>query len=374
MHPSRPSPLHDPSATPASQRNRLPPPPPAQTALFIVGHGTSLNENSTQIIYRQAHIIRQKHIYAEVHAAFMEEAPYIKDWPSITSQPNVIVVPFFIADGLHSYEDIPVLLGMTDNVRTNPFRNPHTVGHRRLWYARAIGTHPFIADVILASVQSFIDDHPEIFQNIPTPKPDALSSWIASLHFPHRIGQLTIHKQHSHYLLTHHHPTPPLKTLQAATTEDLLLALLRLSKKSPSGEYRYLTTSPDLPTDWQTPPLTLEQLISALQILHPNALIDRYLYEHNLLPITPIHHTTSRQTGMYRRTSTATPHHITQAQKKICHKHCSKIPLWHPDPPSPSPPPLAPHHIPCPEACNAYISTLRETLLNETPTPQPSHT
>ena len=26
--------------------------------------------------------------------------------------PNVVIVPFFIADGLHSYQDIPVLIGI----------------------------------------------------------------------------------------------------------------------------------------------------------------------------------------------------------------------------------------------------------------------
>ena len=41
----------------------------------------------------------------------MEQAPFVKDWRTLTDCPDVIVVPFFISDGLHSYEDIPVLLG-----------------------------------------------------------------------------------------------------------------------------------------------------------------------------------------------------------------------------------------------------------------------
>ena len=42
----------------------------------------------------------------------MEEAPLVSDWKKLTKTPNVVVVPFFVSDGLHSYEDIPVLLGI----------------------------------------------------------------------------------------------------------------------------------------------------------------------------------------------------------------------------------------------------------------------
>jgi len=134
-------------------------PTPAETALILIGHGTGLNENSTKVVQEQAHRIAAMGRFAECHAAFMEQAPFIKDWQSLTAQPSVIAVPFFIADGLHSYEDIPVLLGMTENVRRSGFRNPHYFGERRLWYASAIGTDPKIADVILAQVEKFDEDH-----------------------------------------------------------------------------------------------------------------------------------------------------------------------------------------------------------------------
>ncbi len=127
-------------------------PDPAATALFIVGHGTSLNQNSVKIIYEQVELIGQTGRYAECQAAFMEQEPLVSKWAELTKQPNVIVVPFFIADGLHSYEDIPVLLGITENVREHGFRNPTERGGRKLWYATAIGTEPMIADVILALV------------------------------------------------------------------------------------------------------------------------------------------------------------------------------------------------------------------------------
>jgi sirohydrochlorin cobaltochelatase len=135
--------------------------PPDKTSLFIVAHGTSLNEKSAEAAQSQARTIRRKAIYAEVSEAYMEEAPFIADWGKNTSQPNVIVVPFFIADGLHSYQDIPVLLGIESAPTAAASqqevfrRNPYHLDGRALYYASAIGTAPLMADVILDTIDRF---------------------------------------------------------------------------------------------------------------------------------------------------------------------------------------------------------------------------
>ena len=135
---------------------------PVKTAcLFICGHGTSLNDNSTKIIHEQARLIRARGLYADCQPVLMEQPPFVKDWRTLTDCPDVIVVPFFISDGLHSFEDIPVLLGLTHNVKEKAFINPHHENGRRLWYATAIGTEAFMADVILAQVRQFQAEHPD---------------------------------------------------------------------------------------------------------------------------------------------------------------------------------------------------------------------
>jgi sirohydrochlorin cobaltochelatase len=133
--------------------------PRASACLFICGHGTNLNENSTKIIYQRVEDIRKLEQYADCQPVFMEQAPLIRDWQKLTDVRDVIVVPFFISDGLHSYEDIPVLLGLTENVKVAGWKNPHSLGERRLWYASAIGTEPLMADVILAQVKKFDETH-----------------------------------------------------------------------------------------------------------------------------------------------------------------------------------------------------------------------
>jgi sirohydrochlorin cobaltochelatase len=92
-----------------------------------------------------------------VHGAFMETPPKIEDWREITACRDVIAVPFFIADGLHSDEDIPGLLGITEggNAGERERKNPHLLDGRRLYYSRAVGTDPGMVDVILDQVHSW---------------------------------------------------------------------------------------------------------------------------------------------------------------------------------------------------------------------------
>lgn len=137
---------------------------PSETSLFIVGHGTGLNDNSAVAAKDQVKRIQELGLYAEVISTYMEEPPLISDWDQLSSQPNVVVVPFFIADGLHSYEDIPVMLGIEEQTgvaasQAEVFRrNPYQVKGRQLFYASAIGTEPMIADVILDQVRAFDAD------------------------------------------------------------------------------------------------------------------------------------------------------------------------------------------------------------------------
>jgi len=156
---------------------------PAETSLLIVAHGTDLNENSAVAAKREAEKIRALGKYATVLNVYMEEPPLVSDWRKLTETPNVIVVPFFISDGLHSYEDIPVLLGIASshsersaaqsrNLAAKPLGvvtgsldcargdsaaagreifcgNPYRIDNRLLFYAPSIGTDPGFADILI---------------------------------------------------------------------------------------------------------------------------------------------------------------------------------------------------------------------------------
>ncbi len=139
--------------------------PLAETSLLIVGHGTSLNDNSAVAAKLQAEKIRALGLYASVLNTYMEEPPLIADWAALTDTPHVVVVPFFISDGLHSYQDIPVLLGIETEITAAASehqrlgqvfgQNPRQIRGRSLYYARAIGTDARFAGVIIDQAQAF---------------------------------------------------------------------------------------------------------------------------------------------------------------------------------------------------------------------------
>jgi sirohydrochlorin cobaltochelatase len=132
----------------------------SETTLFIAGHGTEKNEQSRQPIERQVALIREPGIFAGVHAIFLEESPRISDCYSLAQTKNMVVVPFFISDGLHTQEDIPALLGETKKnigqrlASGQPvWRNPTERKGKLVWYSPAVGPAPGIAEVILERVR-----------------------------------------------------------------------------------------------------------------------------------------------------------------------------------------------------------------------------
>jgi len=135
-------------------------PRPEETTLFIAGHGTGNNENSRQAIERQVGLVRARGLYAAVHPVFMEEEPRIADCYAIAQTKNIVMVPFFISDGLHSFEDIPVMLGESSrSVRERydggqpTWRNPTEKRDKRVWYSASIGADPGMVEVILERVR-----------------------------------------------------------------------------------------------------------------------------------------------------------------------------------------------------------------------------
>ena len=130
------------------------------TTLFIAGHGTELSENSRKAIERQVELIRAMNLYGSVLAIYLEEEPHIPRCYELALTRNLVIVPFFISDGMHTQEDIPVLLGEPQRAVKQrlaagqpTWRNPTEHHGKLVWYASAVGTAPALADVILERVR-----------------------------------------------------------------------------------------------------------------------------------------------------------------------------------------------------------------------------
>jgi sirohydrochlorin cobaltochelatase len=128
--------------------------------LVIVGHGTGRTPASRRAVEQQVEKIAARAAYAHVRGAFMEDEPRVGDAVATAPGQQVVVVPYFISDGLHVVEDIPVLLGEpVALVRArlaagrSTWRNPTERWGRRIWYAPGIGFEPLLTEVILERVR-----------------------------------------------------------------------------------------------------------------------------------------------------------------------------------------------------------------------------
>jgi sirohydrochlorin cobaltochelatase len=284
--------------------------PPANTTLIITGHGTGLNQNSTKAIRDQVEqIIASGAGYHTVTDAFMEEPPFIAEWDTMSPTENVVVVPFFISDGLHSYQDIPVLLGIESEVgaaasQREVFRhNPHHLRGKTLYYSSAIGTERLIADVILDQIHDFDETHQPSSPEKSGEK-ETISGFLSSAIAGgvHRIGEIEIRREGDGFILCHHEDTSAVCSSDKAGLElhqgpD---AARDISTYSEAGEYRFNKSEASLRRGWAMVLSSVEDLRLALDQFYPAAVGVWKAFREERLPVQNLREKLERQTGMYR--------------------------------------------------------------------------
>lgn len=337
---------------------------PGSTALIIVGHGTALNAKSTEAIKAQVELLKTRQLpVREVLDAYMEEQPFIAKWDQLTDAENVVVVPFFIADGLHSFQDIPMLLGIEDELpapasEASVFReNPIRLRGRNLFYSRAVGTDPSLADVILDQVRDFR----RRTEFIPFDQIDAEPGKRNQFRSTFRIGQVDVQKAGAGFELRHVDDAEiPDEQLLADANP---LAAREISKYNSAGDFRPLKASPDLKRGWLLRLTSEDDVRRALDEFYPGAL---GASEHvGRLRIHSFRYTLDRQTGMYRHARAISDEGARALIRKQCGEGCLRRVLWSlsDDADAGLGQPAAAGGeipIPCPEACNLLVAEARK--------------
>ncbi len=308
--------------------------PRDQTSLIIVGHGTSLNENSTRAIQEQVRLIRDGGCgFAEVVDAYMEQTPLVAEWEQLTSAPNVVVVPFFIADGLHSYQDIPVLLGIVEETGAalseggGTGGNPHDLRGRRLFYSNAIGTEPLLAEVILDQVADF--DRRHGIDTAPAVPTKTLPRFLANMTAPGDmlIGEVRVCSAGGGYELRHAADAD--KTELELEVFAEAEAARSIALRSEDGKFRPLHSAPTLRRGWLLRVPDPVSLQLALDYFHPAALGLAASWQSRTLRATPLREFLGRQTGMYRFANRITDEQAREMVTRICHEsNCLRRILW----------------------------------------------
>src|SRR2546421_10633215 len=105
-----------------------------------MGHGTTLNAESSAPVYQHAAELRRRKCFSEVREAFWKQKPQVAGVLSSLTTPRVFIVPLFISEGYFSEEVIPRELGFRTE-ESPGFSRTQQRGAQTLIYCKPIGTH-----------------------------------------------------------------------------------------------------------------------------------------------------------------------------------------------------------------------------------------
>jgi sirohydrochlorin cobaltochelatase len=318
--------------------------PPSETAVAIIGHSTRRNPESRRATEAQAKLIRASEVVAEVVDVYLDDSPAIDEVYTLTSAPTLIAVPYFLALGSHTTQDVPGELGL------EPGQTSGQVRGRKVYYTPPVGVEQSLQEVII-----------ELARDAGTPLCEAQnqaqggSAWD---HYPATGRDDLIaavneagHMSFGQLLLTAHEVRrngreQPLETL---TDPAALRARVR------EQPFRPLSTSADLPGGWRVPVSDPAMLHAVVETVYPGAVADWAAHRRGALPLETLASTTARQTGMYRALSGYA--HSADMVARVC-GGCVRHPTWY----FGHSPAAA---IPCAEACNLWMTEALEATQRE---------
>ncbi|NDA26804.1 MAG: hypothetical protein EBZ05_08215 [Verrucomicrobia bacterium] len=118
-----------------------------ETSLLLASHGTPLHTGSRKAADGLAEELK-KDGYKISRAMFLEEEPKIADWRQVAAPEGpVMVLPHFLAGGLHGSEDVPGLLGIPSGKE-----GWYEVQGRMVGYGAPIGQPEEMEELILKMV------------------------------------------------------------------------------------------------------------------------------------------------------------------------------------------------------------------------------
>ncbi|MFN8373181.1 MAG: CbiX/SirB N-terminal domain-containing protein [Anaerolineae bacterium] len=124
-------------------------------ALVLAGHGSHLSPQTAGLVWQQVDKLRALGAADEVTAAFWKEMPSFARVMDTLEANDVTIVPLFTAQGYFTRSVIPAEMGLTGALTVRDGRT--------LRYARTLGEHPFLGEVVRRRVEdmlTFVDSSP----------------------------------------------------------------------------------------------------------------------------------------------------------------------------------------------------------------------
>ncbi|MDN7025994.1 sirohydrochlorin nickelochelatase [Methanoculleus sp. FWC-SCC1] len=129
----------------------------ATKGMLLVGHGSKLPHNK-ELIETTAAMIAERSDEYLVKSGFMSiNTPSVEEQLEAFRSEDIdmlVVVPLFLAKGIHINKDIPGILGLAEGTRKGTFRlNGKEVP---LYYASPIGSDPLLAELMLKNAKEVV--------------------------------------------------------------------------------------------------------------------------------------------------------------------------------------------------------------------------
>lgn len=343
----------------------------AASGLAVVGHGTPRHDESGTSTREHVARLRGRNRFSEVEAFFLDQEPSVEALTWSMQTRDIVVVPLFVANGSHTTEDVPQAIGLPPNP-TGVTR----VDGKRLWYTRAIGTEPALAEVIIDRATA---EKPKLPAHGPDKSPadatksatEAFAHWLDDVvegTIGHRAwGELRITVRTGadspRYSVRHQRDAgrPP-ETLKILEDVPAVRNHLRYDD---GGRYRPLSGARTLPTGWIAQAQSREELARMIETVYPASIYNWHRECDGRLDVTTYDAAVARLTGRFARLDS-----VSSAGKRrsieACCDNCVRRPTW-----TTGEAKDTDDAIPCREPCSFLLDTMVEFQERE---PDPAQT
>src|SRR6267154_6548226 len=109
------------------------------SALILVGHGSSVNPDSSAPTFDHAAEIGRRGLFGEVYCAFWKEEPSLRQVLHMVDANDIYVVPNFISEGYFTRTVIPRELELDGPLTQR--------GRQTIKYCDPVGNHPRMTEL-----------------------------------------------------------------------------------------------------------------------------------------------------------------------------------------------------------------------------------
>ena len=306
----------------------------ASTTVVILGHGTNEHPQSARTTLNMVKKLRNEDRYARVLPAFLDQDPTLNRILETERTGPMAVIPFFVSEGWHVGTTIPKDIALEGG--------EHGPAGPPIWFSRPVGTHPTMAEVVLDLVgcdsDTAADQEPDTpcetssFREGGLPAVEARKeflSWIRAAAPGYRVFlQAAVRCSGQDRFEIRHE-----KDRDAATTALRSLSNLDqvrdVARRTATGEYRPLSTAPNLQKGWRLADLTADEVWEAFDRLYPAAPVHWQLKSIGRLDVVSFREAADCQTGLYAGTADLDDDHVEALAQACCApERCLREPTW----------------------------------------------